>query len=178
MKRIAEFGAFVSLGEFTEGLLHISEISHYHVKKVEDFLEVGQVVEVKVIKKKGKKISLSMKVLQETPWHIFLKNHKVGDKVTGTIVRKMQYGMLVEVEREVVGLLNRFDYSWNPEENLAGNVEVGDELELKITSINKSKEQFTLSKKHLEYNPWSDLKFKKGELVSAEVKRIEEKMHS
>lgn len=175
VKRIAEFGAFVSLGEFTEGLLHISEISHYHVKKVEDFLEVGQVVEVKVIKKKGKKISLSMKVLQETPWHIFLKNHKVGDKVTGTIVRKMQYGMLVEVEREVVGLLNRFDYSWNPEENLAGNVEVGDELELKITSINKSKEQFTLSKKHLEYNPWSDLKFKKGELVSAEVKRIEEK---
>lgn len=116
-----------------------------------------------------------MKALQETPWEGFIKNHKVGDLVKGKIVRKMQYGMLVEVEREVVGLLNRFDYSWNPDENLAGEVEVGQEIELKITSINKDKQQFSLSKKHLEYNPWADLKFKKGEHVSAEVKRIEDK---
>lgn len=173
--RITNYGAFVSIGEYTEGLVHISQISHFHVKNVENFLEINQEVEVKVIKKKGKRISLSMKALEETPWQMFLKKYKVGDLVTGKVVRKMQYGMLVEVEREVVGLLNRFDYSWNPDENLAGTVEVGDELELKIISINKSKEQFSLSKKHLEYNPWADLKFKKGELVSAEVKRIEEK---
>ncbi len=175
VKRITEYGAFVSLGEYTEGLVHISEISHYRVNNVNDFLEVGQEVEVKVIKIKGKRISLSMKALQDTPWNEFLKKYKVGDKVTGKIVRKMQYGILVEVEREVVGLLNKFDYSWNTEENLAGTVEVGDEIELKITSINKEKQQFALSKKHLEYNPWADLKFKKGELVSAEVIRIEEK---
>jgi len=173
--RITNYGAFVSIGEYTEGLVHISQVSHYHVKNVENFLEINQEVEVKVIKKKGKRISLSMKALEETPWQKFLKSHKVGDLVTGKVVRKMQFGMLVEVEREVVGLLNRFDYSWNPDENLAGTVEVGDELELKITSINKSKEQFSLSKKHLQYNPWADLKFRKGELVSAEVKRIEEK---
>ncbi len=175
VKRITNYGAFVSLGEFTEGLIHISEVSHFHVKNVEDFLTVGQSVEVKVLKKKGKRISLSLRALMETPWNTFLKNYKVGDKVTGTVVRKMQYGMLVEIEREVVGLLNRFDYSWSPDENLAGEVEVGQTLELKITSINKDKQQFSLSKKHLEYNPWADLKFKKGELVSAEVKRIEDK---
>jgi len=150
--RITNYGAFVSIGEYTEGLVHISQISHFHVKNVENFLEINQEVEVKVIKIKGKRISLSMKALEETPWQMFLKKYKVGDLVTGKVVRKMQYGMLVEVEREVVGL-----------------------LKLKITSINKSKEQFSLSKKHLEYNPWADLKFKKGELVSAEVKRIEEK---
>ena len=172
---ITEYGAFVKLGEFTEGLVHISEVSQYRVKKVEDYLEVGQEIEVKIIKIKGKRISLSIRALQETPWELFLKKHKVGDKVTGTIVRKMQYGMLIEVEKEVVGLLNRFDYSWNPEENLAGTVEVGDSLEVKITSIDKQKKQFALSKKHLEYNPWADLKFKRGEKVSAEVKRIEEK---
>ncbi|MBN2540351.1 MAG: S1 RNA-binding domain-containing protein [Bacilli bacterium] len=175
VKRITDFGAFVSLGDYTEGLIHISEVSHFHVKDVTNYLEVGQEVKVKVLKKKGKRISLSLKALQETPWDLFIKNHKVGDLVKGKIVRKMQYGMLVEVEKEVVGLLNRFDYSWNPDENLAGDVEVGQEIELKITSINKDKQQFSLSKKHLEYNPWADLKFKKGEHVSAEVKRIEEK---
>lgn len=175
VKRITEYGAFVSLGEYTEGLVHISEVSHLRVNKVEDFLEVGQTVTVKVIKIKGRRISLSIRALQETPWDLFTQQYKVGDQVTGKIVRKMQYGMLVEIAPEIVGLLNRFDYSWNPDENLAGTVEVGQEIELKITSINKSKQQFALSKKHLEYNPWADLKFKKGELVSAEVKRIEEK---
>ncbi len=175
VKKITEFGAFVELGKFTEGLVHISEISHYRVKKAEDFLEVGQVVQVKVIKVKGKRISLSMKALLPTPWQLFTEKYNVGDKVTGTIVRKMQYGILVEVEKEVVGLLNKFDFSWNQDENLAGEVEVGDQLELKITSINNDKQQFALSKKHLEYNPWADLKLKRGELVSAQVKRIEEK---
>ena len=175
VKRITDFGAFVELGEFTEGLVHISEISHLRVKKVEEFLEVGQVVSVKIIKIKGKRISLSMKALQETPWNLFLEKYKVGDKVIGTVVRKMQYGMLLEVEKDVVGLLNRFDYSWNSDENLAGTVEVGAVIEVKITSINKDKKQFALSKKHLEYNPWADLKFKRGDLVSAQVLRIEEK---
>mgnify|MGYP001156526770 CR=1 FL=1 len=173
--KITEFGAFVSLSEHVEGLVHISEVSRYRVKDVAEYLKEGEEVEVKVIKKKGKRISLSISVLQETPWELFLKHHKVGDKVTGTIVRKMQFGMLVEVEKEVVGLLNRFDYSWNPDENLAGSVQVGDQVEAKITSINKEKQQFALSKKHLEYNPWADLKFKKGEHVSAQVIRTEEK---
>lgn len=173
--KLTDFGAFASIGEHTEGLIHISEISHYRVKKSADYLEVGQEVDVKIIKIKGKRISLSMKALQETPWELFLKKYKVGDQVKAKVVRKMQYGMLLEVEKEVVGLLNRFDYSWNPEENLAGEVEVGQEIDVKITSINKQKQQFALSKKHLEYNPWADLKFKKGEMVSAQVLRIEEK---
>ena len=173
--KITEFGAFVSLGQYTEGLVHISEVSHYRVKKVEDYLEAGQEVQVKVIKIKGKRISLSIKALLGTPWDEFIAEYKVGDKVTGTIVRKMQYGILVEVKKEIVGLLNKFDFSWNPDENLAGEVEVGDTLELQITSINKHKQQFSLSKKHLSYNPWADLKFKRGELVSAQVLRIEEK---
>lgn len=156
-------------------MIHISEVSHYHVKNVNDFLSVGDEVEAKIIKIKGKKVSLSLKALQPTPWDEFLKNHKVGDKVEGKIVRKMQFGMLLEVEKEVVGLLNRFDYSWNPQENLAGTVEVGDVLEVEITSIDKKKQQFSLSKKHLEYNPWADLKLKKGELISATVLRAEEK---
>ena len=175
IERITDYGAFASISEHVDGLIHISEVSHYHVKNVNDFLSVGDEVEAKIIKIKGKKVSLSLKALQTTPWDEFLKNNKVGDKVEGKIVRKMQFGMLLEVEKEVVGLLNRFDYSWNPQENLAGTVEVGDVLEVEITSIDKKKQQFSLSKKHLEYNPWADLKLKKGELISATVLRAEEK---
>jgi small subunit ribosomal protein S1 len=175
VKRITEYGAFVEIGDHTEGLVHVSEVSHYRVKNVADFLEIGQEVETKIIKIKGKRISLSIKALLDTPWSHFVKQYKVGDKVTGTVVRKMQYGILIEVEKEVVGLLNKFDYSWNPDENLAGTLEVGDSIEVKITSINNDKQQFALSKKHLEYNPWADIKFKKGDQVSAQVLRIEEK---
>ncbi|MFA5067389.1 MAG: S1 RNA-binding domain-containing protein, partial [Candidatus Izemoplasmatales bacterium] len=83
--------------------------------------------------------------------------------------------MLLEVEREISGLLNRNDYSWDPHDNLAGRVQVGDQIEVEITSINPDKKQFTLSKKHLDYNPWADLKLRVGEHVSATVKTIMEK---
>ncbi|MFA7075921.1 MAG: S1 RNA-binding domain-containing protein [Candidatus Izemoplasmatales bacterium] len=175
IERLAEYGAFAKISDHVDGLIHISEISHYHVKNVENFLNVGDELDAKIIKIKGKKVSLSLKALQPTPWEHFLTNHKVGDKVEAKVIRKMQYGMLLEVEKEITGLLNRYDYSWNPNENLAGDVEVGSTLEVKITSIDNKKQQFTLSKKHLDYNPWADLKLKKGELVSATVLRIEEK---
>ena len=175
IERITNFGAFAKISDHVDGLIHISEVSHYHVKNVEEYLNVGDEVDAKIIKIKGKKVSLSLKALQPTPWDNFLENYKVGDKVEGKVVRKMQYGMLLEIEKEVVGLLNRYDYSWNPNENLAGTVEVGDTLEVEITSIDKKKQQFSLSKKHLSYNPWADLKLRTGETISATVLRTEEK---
>ncbi len=174
IERILDFGAFAKVSDNIDGLIHISEISHYHVKDINEYLHEGDEVEVKIIKIKGKKVSLSMKALEATPWENFLNKYNVGEKVVGKIVRKMQFGMLLEIEKEVVGLLNRFDYSWNPNENLAGEVEVGDTLEVEITSINKKKKQFSVSKKHLEYNPWADLKLNRGDHVSAEVVRLEE----
>lgn len=172
--RIKDFGAFAKITDHIDGLIHISEISHFHVKDINNYLAVDDEVEAKIIKVKNKKVSLSLKALQPTPWENFLTKYKVGDKVEGKIVRKMQFGMLLEVEKEIVGLLNRFDYSWNPNENLAGDVEVGDTLEVEITSINNKKKQFSVSKKHLQYNPWADLKFKKGDSISAEVVRLED----
>lgn len=170
--KVLPYGAFVKIGP-VEGLLHISEISHHNVKKVEDELKEGDKVKVKVIGAKGDKRSLSMRALQPTPWEVFAENHKVGEELTGKVVKKMQFGMLLEVERDVVGMLNRFDYSWDPRANLAGEVEVGDELQVKLLSIDVDKKRMTLSKKHLEYNPWEDIKVKVGESVSGEVKELQ-----
>ncbi|MFH0993852.1 MAG: S1 RNA-binding domain-containing protein, partial [bacterium] len=175
VERIVDFGAFIKIGMFTEGLCHISELSHYRTAKVEDAVKVGDTVTCKVIKLAGRKISLSLKAMQEDPWTVFVKNHKVGDKVEGTIFKKMQFGMLVEIEQEMRGFLSRFDYSWNPSYNLAGDVEVGSKIELQITAIDEEKKQFSLSKKHLEYNPWADIKVRTGDLVSGTVKAIHEK---
>ncbi|HOP56647.1 MAG TPA: S1 RNA-binding domain-containing protein [Bacillota bacterium] len=173
--RIMEYGAFVKIGEYAEGLVHISEISHSRTKKVEDVLKEGDEVEAKIIKISGKRVSLSIKATQKTPWDTFMENHKLGDKVTGKVIKKMQYGMLLEIDKDTKGLLNRIDYSWDPNDNLAGRLEVGDSIEVEITGINEEKQQFTLSRKHLEYNPWADLKLKVGEQVSATVKTILER---
>ncbi len=169
---IKDYGAFIRLGE-VEGLLHISELSHHKIKHPKDVLKEGQEIEVKVLEIKNKRISLSMKALQKTPWEEFAKKHQSGDKVKGKVVKKMQFGILVEVEKDVAGIINKNDYSWDPRFNLAGNVNVGDEIDVQILSMDPDNQRMQLSKKHLEYNPWEDVKVKVGEAVSGEVKELQ-----
>lgn len=170
--KLADFGAFVELGG-VQGLIHRSQLSHHRSDKIEDVVAVGQTVETQVISKDKGKIGLSIKALQETPWDLFAKASKVGDEVTGKIVRKMATGMLVEVERDVVGIITKKDYSWDPRTNLAGEVEVGSELTLKILSMDVKNKKMSLSKKHLDYNPWKDVTIKNGEEVSGTVEELQ-----
>lgn len=171
VERIVDFGAFVKLN-YCEGLVPISEVSHYHIKHPSEILEVGQTVRVKVIKKTETKIQFSIKALEEKPWEIFAKSHKIGDVVEVTIVNKSQNYILCEAARDVVGILNKSDYSWKRDENYAGTVEVGDKVSLQIIYLDAAKERMTLSKKHLEYNPWVDVKFKPHEIVLGTILRF------
>lgn len=170
--KILDFGAFIRF-EYAEGLVHISQLSHHQVDKVSDVLKEGQKVKVKVIDADGEKRGLSMKALEATPWEAYAKSHKEGSKVTGKIIKKMQFGFLVEVAPDVVGMVNKFDYSWDPNYNLAGHVNEGDEIEVQILSLDAKKRRMQLSKKHLEYNPWDDVKVKIGEKVSGVVKVLQ-----
>ena len=170
--RILDFGAFVKVGK-NEGLLHRSEISHHRVNKVSEVLTEGQEVKVQVITKEKNRLGLSIKAMLETPWQVFAKEHKIGDEVTGKIVKKMAKGMLVEIERDVAGIINQKDYSWDPRENLAGSVEVGDNLTVKILSLDVPKRRMSLSKKHLDYNPWGDVTVRVNEEVSGTVEEIQ-----
>ncbi|MCR5741218.1 MAG: S1 RNA-binding domain-containing protein [Gammaproteobacteria bacterium] len=171
VERITEFGAFVKFNN-VEGLVHLSEVSHYHLKSASEVLEVGQKVQVKVIKKTESKIQLSIKALEKSPWEKFLENHKVGDVVETKIVKKSENFMLCEIERDVVGILNKSDYSWKKDDNFAGTVEEGDMVSLQIIYIDKEKNRMTLSKKHLEYNPWQDAHFNVKEIVTGQVLRF------
>lgn len=170
--KIMDFGAFVEIG-FNQGLVHKSELSHHRTEKVTDVLTEGQEIETKVISKAKGKIGLSIKALQKTPWEIFAESNKVGDEIKGKVVRKMANGILVEISRDVVGMLHKKDYSWDPRLNFAGEVEVGHEVTLKVLSLDVKNRKMGLSKKHLEYNPWKDVTVKVGEEVSGTVEELQ-----
>ncbi|HPG42788.1 MAG TPA: S1 RNA-binding domain-containing protein [Acholeplasmataceae bacterium] len=151
------------------GLLRISQVSHFRIEKIEDVLTLGQEVEVKVIKKEGNRLDLSMKALQKTPYETFYETHKVGDTVTGTVFQKLPFGIIVEVAKDVRGLLHKNEFSWNPNDNFESYVKIGDEVTLSIIQLDLKKERIALSKKALEDNPWKNVSLRRGEVVSAKI---------
>lgn len=155
------------------GMLRISQVSHHRIEKLDDEIKVGDEVSVKVIKKEGNRLDLSMKALIPTPFEEFTTTHNVGDEVTGTIFQKLPFGLLVEVAPDVRGLLHKNEYSWNPADNLDSVVNIGDEITLKILKIEKKGEKISLSKKALDDNPWKNVSFKRGDIVNAKITSVE-----
>ena len=91
---------------------------------------LGQEIDVKIIKKEGNRLDLSIKALQKTPYEEFYDAHKVGDSVTGTVFQKLPFGIIVEVAKDVRGLLHKNEFSWNPNDNYESYVKIGDEVAL------------------------------------------------
>ena len=151
------------------GLLRISQVSHFRIEKIEDVLTLGQEIEVKVIKKEGNRLDLSMKALQRTPYEEFYDTHKIGDTVTGKVFQKLPFGIIVEVAKDVRGLLHKNEFSWNPNDNFEAYVKIGDDVTLTIIQLDLKKERIALSKKALEDNPWKNVSLKRGDIVSAKV---------
>ncbi|MDY0277042.1 MAG: S1 RNA-binding domain-containing protein [Acholeplasma sp.] len=157
------------------GLLRISQVSHYRIEKIEDVLTLGQEVEVKVIKKEGNRLDLSIKALQETPFEKFANEHKVGDTITGVVNQKLPFGLIIEVDRDVRGLLHKNEYSWNPSDNFDDFVKIGDEVSLKIVNLDPKEEKISLSKKALEDNPWKNVTLKRGDITKVKVTAVSNK---
>ncbi|MGI6787634.1 MAG: S1 RNA-binding domain-containing protein [Acholeplasmataceae bacterium] len=156
------------------GLLRISQVSHYRIDKLEDVLSVGDEVRVKVIKKEGNRLDLSIKVLLPTPFEEFTATHKVGDKVVGKVFQKLPFGLRIEVAKDVIGLLHRSEFSWNPNDNFDAFVTHGDEVELAIIQIDKKRERINLSKKALEDNPWKNVTIRRHEITEAKILAFKE----
>lgn len=155
------------------GLLRISQVSHHRIEKIEDVLELGQSLDVKVIKKEGNRLDLSLKVLQKTPYQQFVSEHKKNQTVLGKVFQKLPFGLIVELALDVRGLLHRNEYSWNPDDNFQDFVNIGDEIEVMIVNFDKQKERIALSRKALTDNPWKDVNVKRGDKVSAIINTID-----
>ena len=137
VRSLMDYGAFVELGG-ADGLLHVSDISWKSIAKAEDVLEVGQQVEVKVLKLDAEsgRISLGMKQLLPHPWDAVPEQFKAGDRVRGTVTRTADFGAFVELAPGVEGLVHLSEMSWSKRIHKATEVmNVGDTIEAVILSI-------------------------------------------
>ncbi|HKL61610.1 MAG TPA: S1 RNA-binding domain-containing protein, partial [Acholeplasma sp.] len=153
------------------GLLRISQIQHRRIEDINEVIKLGDEIEVKVIKKEGMRLDLSHKALLPTPFEAFSEAHKKGSAVTGAVVQKLPFGLIIELEEGVRGLLHQSEYSWNPNDNFASFVKIGDEVESAIILVDVKKKKISLSRKLLVDNPWKNVSFRRGENV--EVKCVE-----
>lgn len=169
VKNIEKYGAFVELGNGVEGLLHISELAHDRVFKVEKVLNVGDSVKVQIIKLEKDHIGLSRKALLPNHWADFIEGKEVGSLVNGKVVDIRDAGVTVELAETINGFLPKSEFSWNNDAVIAEEVKVGDELEIKIIEIDEGKKRIILSKKQLTENPWLALTCKVGDLIDVVV---------
>ncbi len=159
VKNITDFGAFIDLGG-VDGLIHITDFSWGRINHPSEVVSIGDTVDVQVIdyNKETSRISLGIKQLTDNPWKSIVDKYNVGDVISGKIVSIMNYGIFVEVEKGVEGLVHISEISWNKNvENLSDHYKTGDILESKILSIDIEDQKISLGIKQLTEDPWKNV---------------------
>ena len=152
--RLTDFGAFIEIGSL-DGLLHVSDIAWTRVEHPRDVLNIGDDIEVKILKlnKEKNRISLGRKQLLEKPFAQFVNEHEIGDVIKGKVVNLLDFGAFVEVSEGVEGLIHVSEISWDHVEKPSDELNVGDEVEVKILSVDPEEEKIGLSMKALKEAP-------------------------
>ncbi len=174
VSNIEPYGVFVDLGEDLEAFLHVSEISwDKNVKHPKDYLENNQEINVEVIEvdKEGKRLRVSLRNLLSKPMDAFMSEFKVGDTVKGTVTSITDFGAFVKVG-SVECLLHNQEVSWDKNKTAKSELNVGDEVEVKIIKIDKDAGKVSLSKKALAASPVKAFAqdHKNGSIVTGTVK--------
>lgn len=155
VSNIEPYGVFVDLGNDIEGFLHISEISwNKNIQNPEEFLKVGQEIDVEVIEidSKDRRLRVSLKKLLDKPFEQFAKKHKEGEILKGTIATLTDFGAFVKLDG-IDGLLHNEDAYWNKNEKCKDLMKVGESIEVKIAKIDRQKERISLTRKGLIASP-------------------------
>jgi small subunit ribosomal protein S1 len=178
VSNIEAYGVFVDLGNDIEGFLHISEISWAkNVKNPNDYLSVGQELDVEVIEINSKthKLRVSLKRLLPKPFDEFLKNYNEGDIVTGIVTSLTDFGAFVRID-DVEGLLHNQDVSWDKNVKSKDILKSGDEVEVKIAKINAEDQKISLNRKTLLESPIDKFatEHKVNSLVSGTIRDIKD----
>lgn len=178
---LTDYGAFIEIEKGIEGLIHISEMSWtQHVKHPSQIVSMGQVVEAIVlnIDKEEKKLALGMKQLEPDPWEDLMKKYPVGSKHKGIVRNLTNFGVFVELEPGVDGLVHISDLSWTKKIRHPGEfVKKGEELEVVVISVDPEQRRIALGHKQINDNPWDSFeeKYKIGTETEAKIERIIEK---
>jgi small subunit ribosomal protein S1 len=176
VRSLTSYGAFVDLGGM-DGLLHISDISWSRVNAPEDVLQVGQELQLKVLKldADGKRISLGLKQMGAEPWDSVPEKYIVGQRVTGTVTRLMDFGAFVELEPGVEGLIHVSEMSWVKKVRKPSDMlKTGDTVEAVVLNISPAEKRISLGLKQALGDPWTEvpLKFPVGAEVEGPVTRL------
>ncbi len=156
VKNITDFGAFVDLGGI-DGLIHITDFSWGRINHPSEIVSIGDKVEVKVIEydQETSRISLGMKQLVDNPWEKIAEKYNVGDTISGKVVSIMNYGIFIEIEKGIEGLIHISEVSWKRNvQNLENTYNVGDNVDSKILSIDIEDQKISLGIKQLSEDPW------------------------
>ncbi len=180
---VADYGAFLEILPGVEGLIHVSEMSwSQHLRNPSDFIKVGDEVEAVVLSldREERKMSLGIKQMTDDPWTKpeILEKYAVGTKHTGTVRNMTHYGLFLELEEGIDGLVHVSDLSWTKKiKHPSEFVKVGDELDVIVMELDVDSRRLALSHKHIEENPWDAFEdvFKVGSKHSGTILELSDK---
>ncbi len=178
---IQDYGAFVEIKPGVEGLIHVSEMSwSQHLRIAQDFLKVGDEVEAQILTldREEKKMSLGLKQLKENPWDSISTKYPIGSVHTATVRNFTNFGVFVELEEGVEGLVHISDLSWTKKiKHPSEFTSLGAQLDVVILDIDQENRRLSLGHKQLEENPWEAFegKYSVGDVIEAPVASIIDK---
>ncbi len=176
VKNITDYGAFIDLGGI-DGLLHITDMAWKRVRHPSEVVQMGDEIEVKVLKfdEDKQRVSLGLKQLSEDPWKDIARRYPPGTRLIGKVTNLTDYGCFVELEDGVEGLVHVSEMDWtNKNVNPAKVVQVGDEVEVMVLDIDEERRRISLGMKQCKPNPWEEFAatHRKGEKVKGAIKSI------
>ena len=178
---IADYGAFVEIQPGVEGLIHVSEMSwSQHLRSAQEFLKVGDEVEAVIITldRDERKMSLGIKQLKEDPWEAIEVKYPVGSKHTAKVRNFTNFGVFVELEEGVDGLIHISDLSWTKKvKHPSEFTQVGAQIDVIVLDIDKENRRLSLGHKQLEDNPWDvfEAKYTVGSIHEGKIVELMEK---
>lgn len=178
VKNITEYGVFVDLGGL-DGLLHITDMSWKRIRHPREMVSMGQELELKVLSfdKETQKVSLGLKQLIQDPWQDITTRFPEGSRHTGKVTNLVDYGVFVELESGVEGLVHISEMSWTRKlRHPSQMVKQGDEVEVVILGVDSDKKRISLGMKQIKQNPWELVgeRFPEGTILEGTIKNITE----
>ena len=176
VKNLTDYGAFVDLGG-VDGLLHITDMAWKRIKHPSEIVEVGQEIDVKILKfdRERNRVSLGLKQLGEDPWLEITGRYPEGSRVKAKITNLTDYGCFAELEEGVEGLVHVSEMDWtNKNVHPSKIVNLGDELEVMVLDIDEERRRISLGVKQCQQNPWDAFgsQYSKGDKISGSIKSI------
>jgi small subunit ribosomal protein S1 len=176
VKNLTEYGAFIDLGGI-DGLLHVTDMSYGRITHPSEMLQVGQDVNVKILKfdRTKERVSLGIKQLEPDPWETAPERYPVDSRVIGRVVNVTDYGAFVELEAGVEGLIHISEMTWSRRmKHPSKVVKAGDPVEAVVLEVHAKDRRISLGLKQLEPNPWTtiDSRYSVGSVVEGRVRNM------